>query len=120
MSPIAPSMPLEHAAHVSHEARPVKSLACDAIEDGAHEVKRAVSESMQRGIERLEDIKDEGVHYVKRRPLKAIAMAAGVGLMGIPAAWITGRFGPVAGFFQPLDESERRDVRQPTPARLVP
>jgi ElaB/YqjD/DUF883 family membrane-anchored ribosome-binding protein len=81
-----------HAAHISHEARLVKSLACDAIEDGAHEAKRAVTKSVQRGIERLEDIKDEGVHYVKRQPLKAIAMAAGVGLMvGIAAAWITGR-----------------------------
>jgi ElaB/YqjD/DUF883 family membrane-anchored ribosome-binding protein len=83
----------QHAAHVSHEARLVKSLADDAIEDGAHEAKRAVKKSVQRGIERLEDIKDEGVHYVKRQPLKAIAMAAGVGLMvGMAAVWITGRF----------------------------
>jgi ElaB/YqjD/DUF883 family membrane-anchored ribosome-binding protein len=82
-----------HAAHISHEARLVKSLACDAIEDGAHEAKRAVKKSVQRGIERLEDIKDESVHYVKRQPLKAIAMAAGVGLMvGMAAVWITGRF----------------------------
>jgi ElaB/YqjD/DUF883 family membrane-anchored ribosome-binding protein len=83
-----------HAAHMSHEARLVKSLACDAIEDGAHEATRAVEKSVQRGIERLEDIKDEGVHYVKRQPLKAIAMAAGLGLIvGMAAAWITGRFG---------------------------
>ena len=84
---------VQHAAHVSHEARLVKSLACDAIEDSAHEAKRAVTKSVQRGIERLEDIKDEGVHYVKRQPLKAIAMAAGLGLIvGMAAAWITGRF----------------------------
>jgi ElaB/YqjD/DUF883 family membrane-anchored ribosome-binding protein len=83
-----------HAAHISHEARLVKSLACDAIEDGAHEAKRAVKKSVQHGIERLEDIKDDGVHYVKRQPLKAIAIAAGVGLMvGMAAGWITGRFG---------------------------
>ncbi len=82
-----------HAAHLSHEARLVKSLTCDAIEDSAHEGIRAVKKSVQRGIETLEDIKDEGVHYVKRQPLKAIAMAAGVGLMvGMAAAWITGRF----------------------------
>ena len=78
---------------MSHEARLVKSLACDAIEDGAHEAKRAVRKSVQRGIETLEDIKDDGVHYVKRQPLKAMAMAAGVGLMvGLAAAWIAGRF----------------------------
>ena len=51
---------VQHAAHVSHEARLVKSLAYDAIEDGAHEAKRAVKKSVQRGIERLEDIKDAG------------------------------------------------------------
>ena len=84
---------VQHAAHASHEARLVKSLAYDAVEDGAHEARRAVEKSVQRGIERLEDIKDEGVHYVKRQPLKAIAIAAGVGLMvGMAAAWVAGRF----------------------------
>jgi ElaB/YqjD/DUF883 family membrane-anchored ribosome-binding protein len=84
---------VQHAAHVSHEARLVKSLAYDAIEDGAHKAKRAVDKSVQRGIEKLEDIKDESVHYVKHEPLKAMAMAAGVGLMvGMATAWITGRF----------------------------
>jgi ElaB/YqjD/DUF883 family membrane-anchored ribosome-binding protein len=83
---------VQHAAHLSHEARLVKSLAYDAIEDGAHEAKRATKKSVQRSIERLEDIKDEGVHYVKRQPLKAIAMAALVGLMvGMAGAWIIGR-----------------------------
>lgn len=89
---------VRHAAHVSHEARLIKSLACDAIEDGAHEAKRAVKKSVQRGIERLEDVKDESVHYVKRQPLKSIAIAAGVGLMvGIGAAWIAGQFRQQAG-----------------------
>lgn len=84
---------VRHAAHISHEARLVKSVACDAIEDGTHEARRAVKKSVQRGIDRLEDIKDESVHYVKRQPLKAIAMAAGVGLMvGVAAAWIIGHF----------------------------
>ena len=84
---------VQHAAHVSREARLVKSLAYDAIKDGAHEAERAVKRSVQRGIETLEDIKDEGVHSVKRQPLKALAMAAGVGLMvGMAAAWITRRF----------------------------
>jgi ElaB/YqjD/DUF883 family membrane-anchored ribosome-binding protein len=83
---------VRHASHISHEARLVKSVACDAIEDGAHEARRAVKKSVQRGIDRLEDIKDESVHYVKRQPLKAIAMAAGVGLMvGMAAVWITGQ-----------------------------
>ncbi len=69
-----------HAAHLSHEARMVKSLAEDAIEDGVHKAKRAVK-SVRRGIERLQDIKDGATYYVKRRPLKIIAVAAGLGLV---------------------------------------
>lgn len=81
-----------HAAHISHEARLVKSLARDAFEEGAHVATRAVK-SVQRDVERLEDMKDEGVHYVKRQPLKAVAMAAGVGLMvGLVTGWIAGGF----------------------------
>jgi hypothetical protein len=37
---------VQHAAHVSHEARLIKSLAYDAIEDGAHEAKRAVEKQV--------------------------------------------------------------------------
>jgi ElaB/YqjD/DUF883 family membrane-anchored ribosome-binding protein len=80
-----------HAAHFSHEARLVESLAHDAIEDGAHAAKRA-AKSVERGMERLEDIKDEGIHYVKRQPVKAIAIAAGLGLIvGMAAGWVCGR-----------------------------
>jgi ElaB/YqjD/DUF883 family membrane-anchored ribosome-binding protein len=79
------------AAHISHEVQLAKSLAEDAIEDGVHAAKRAVK-SARRGIERLEDIKDEGVHYVTRQPLKAVAMAAVIGLtVGMAAVWVTGR-----------------------------
>lgn len=77
------------AVHVSHEAHAVKSLAEDAIEDGVHATRRAV----RRGVERLEDIKDEGIHYVKRHPLKAVAMVAGVGFMvGLASGWVVARF----------------------------
>ena len=38
------------------------------------------------------DIVDEAVLRVRRQPLKAIVMAAGVGLtVGVVAAWITAR-----------------------------
>jgi ElaB/YqjD/DUF883 family membrane-anchored ribosome-binding protein len=78
-----------HAAHLSHEARAVKSLAEDAIEDGVHAARRAA----RRGIERLEDFKDEGVRHVKRQPLKTVAMAAGAGFMiGLASGWIAARF----------------------------
>ena len=78
-----------HAVHVSHEARAVKSLAEDAIEDGVHATRRAV----RRGIERLEDIKDDAIHCVKRQPLKTVAMVAGVGFMvGLASGWVAARF----------------------------
>ena len=70
----------------------VKSLAEDAIEDGVHAARRAVK-SVRRGIERLEDIRDEGIHRVRRHPLKALAVAAVAGLMlGVAAGWIARRF----------------------------
>jgi ElaB/YqjD/DUF883 family membrane-anchored ribosome-binding protein len=83
---------VQHAAHVSHDARLAKSMAYDAIEDGAYQARRAVKKSVQRGIATLEDIKEEAVHHVKRQPLMAIAMAAAVGLAaGMAAAWMTAR-----------------------------
>ena len=71
------------AGHLSHEARAVKSLAEDVIEDAVHSAKRAV----RRGSDKLEDIKDEGVRYVKRQPLTTVAIAAGVGfIVGLTTA----------------------------------
>jgi len=81
-----------HAVHVSHEAHAVKSLAEDEIEDGVRATRRAV----RRATERLENIKDEGIHYVKRQPLKTVAMVAGVGFMvGLAAGWVAARFSSV-------------------------
>ena len=80
-----------HAAHLSHEARMVRSMAEDAIEDGVHRATRAVK-SVRRGIEHLEDAKDDAVYFVKHRPLKTVGVAAGIGLaVGVMAGWIAGR-----------------------------
>lgn len=77
-----------HAAHLSHEARLLKSKAADAIEDSVYAAKRAVKE-MKRGVERVADLRDDAAHYVKRQPLKAIAIAASAGLVvGIVGGWI--------------------------------
>lgn len=78
-----------HAAHLSHEARAVKTLAEDAIEECVHAARRAV----RRTIAKLKDFKDESVHQVKRQPLKAISVAAGGGLvLGLVAGWMIVRF----------------------------
>ncbi len=83
-----------HAAHLSHEARMVKSLAEDAIEDGVHTARRAVK-SVHRGIERAQDIKDEAASYVKRRPLTTTVAVGLLGvIVGFTAGWIVTRGRP--------------------------
>ncbi len=80
-----------HVAHLSHEARMVRSMAEDAIEDGVHKARRAVK-TVRRGMERLQDIKDEAAYRVKHRPLTTIALAVGLGLLvGATAGLIVGR-----------------------------
>ena len=80
-------------AHLSHEARLLKSLATDAVEDGVHATKRAIT-SVKRGVEELADLKDEAVHRVKRQPLRALGIALGVGLVvGLAVTWIGRRPG---------------------------
>jgi ElaB/YqjD/DUF883 family membrane-anchored ribosome-binding protein len=80
------------AAHVSHEARMLKSVAEDAIEDGVHAAKRAMK-SVRRRVEELGDLKDEAAVRVKRQPLVSVGIAAGVGLMvGVALGWMGGRF----------------------------
>ena len=78
-------------AHLSHEAQLLKSLAADAIEDGVHAAKRAIK-SVERRVEGLGDRTDEVAYRVKRHPLTAVALAAGVGVvLGAAVGWICGR-----------------------------
>lgn len=82
-----------HAAELSHEARLVKSLASDAIDDGVHAAKRVIK-SVRRGVEELGNLRDEAVHRVKRQPLKAMGIALGVGLLlGLAVGWFGHRPG---------------------------
>jgi ElaB/YqjD/DUF883 family membrane-anchored ribosome-binding protein len=77
--------------HLSHEARRLGSLAADAAEDGVHAAKRAIK-SVERSIEELGDRKEEIAHRVKRQPLKAVALAVGVGLvLGMAFGWLRAR-----------------------------
>ena len=79
---------VRQAAHFSHEARLMKSMARDAGEEGVHAAKRAMRQ-VKRGFETLEDMKDDAAHYVKRQPFKAVGIAAGVGLLaGVVFGWI--------------------------------
>ena len=81
------------SAHLSHEARLLKSLAVDAVEDGVYATKRAMT-SLKRSVEELADFKDEAVHRVKRQPLRTMGIALGSGLvLGLAAGWIGRRLG---------------------------
>ena len=62
---------VQHAAHMSHEARLVKSLAYDAIEDGAHEAKRAVKKI---GATRY---REAGRHQRRGCPLREASASEG-------------------------------------------
>jgi ElaB/YqjD/DUF883 family membrane-anchored ribosome-binding protein len=79
------------AAHVSHEVRLAKSVARDTIEDGVYAAKRAFKR-VQRGVQTMEDVKDETARYVKRQPFMAVGIATGVGvLIGACVGWFGAR-----------------------------
>lgn len=76
---------LANATHLSHEVRLVKSMATDAVEDAT----RAAKRTLKRRREDAADFKDEIIHRVKRQPVRAITLAAGVGaLVGIAVGWL--------------------------------
>jgi ElaB/YqjD/DUF883 family membrane-anchored ribosome-binding protein len=79
------------AAHLSHEARLLKSVAEDAIEDGIHAAKRGVKQ-VQRRVEDLADLKDDAIRAVKRQPVAAVAASFGVGIaLGAAFGWLAAR-----------------------------
>jgi ElaB/YqjD/DUF883 family membrane-anchored ribosome-binding protein len=82
---------LRHATHMSHEARLLKSMASDAVEDGVYAARRAVK-NVQRRLHDAGDLRDTAVYKVKRNPLGALGVAFGAGLLfGTVAGWLLGR-----------------------------
>lgn len=73
------------AAHLSHEARLLKSMAADAVEDGVHAAKR----SYKIAVRRLEDATDQAAANIRKQPFKAVGVALGAGLLlGVAGAWL--------------------------------
>jgi ElaB/YqjD/DUF883 family membrane-anchored ribosome-binding protein len=84
---------IRHGAHLAHEARLMKSMARDAGEEGVHAAKCAIKR-MRRGIETLEDVRDDAARYLKHQPFKAIGVAGSAGLLiGVAVGWIGARVG---------------------------
>jgi len=77
------------AAHVAHEARVIKTIAADAVEDGVHATKRA----MTRGARELEAFRETATYRIKKAPFLAVAIAAGAGLL---VGTVCGRWGRCA------------------------
>ncbi len=76
---------VKQAAHLAHEARLLKSLAEDAVEDGVYAARRAAKRA-QRG---LADLRDEAVYRVKREPIKAMSVVLAVGVLaGVVCGWL--------------------------------
>jgi hypothetical protein len=79
-------------AHFSERAESVKSIAQEAIEEGIHAGKRAMKR-VRRGVDRLEDVKEEAARRIKRQPFPAAGVFLGAGLLlGVAVGWMTGRF----------------------------
>jgi hypothetical protein len=66
---------LRGAAHLSHEARLLKTLATDAAEDAVHSAQRTIKRGRQTAL----DARDEAIYRVKREPIKAMAWVFGAG-----------------------------------------
>jgi len=76
---------VRQAAHVAHEARLLKTLATDAMEDGVHAAKRAITRRMHD----LDDLRESAAYRVKRAPLLAVGLAAAGGvLVGVALGWL--------------------------------
>ena len=66
---------LRQAAHLSHEARVLKTLATDAAEDAVHTAQRTIKRARQTAL----DARDDLTYRVKREPFKALAWVFGAG-----------------------------------------
>jgi ElaB/YqjD/DUF883 family membrane-anchored ribosome-binding protein len=78
---------VRRVAHASHETQLLKTVAEDALEDGAYAARRAIKNVRHR-LDDLGDLRDEAARCVKRQPLVAVGVAFGAGVaIGVIAAW---------------------------------
>jgi ElaB/YqjD/DUF883 family membrane-anchored ribosome-binding protein len=68
---------VRQVAHVAHEARLLKTLASDAVEDAVHASRRAA----RHGIQNLEDLRDSAAYAIKRAPLVTVGLAFAAGIV---------------------------------------
>ena len=77
-------------AHVAHEAKLLKTLAADTVEDTAYQARRAARSARRH----VEDIQENVAHRVRRHPIAGVGLALGAGLLlGVAAGWGLARMG---------------------------
>ncbi len=82
---------VRHAAHLAHEARLLKTVTADAVEDGVYAARRALK-TARRWTDRAWDLRDEAGYRIKRQPFKFVCLALGVGVqLGLVLAWAGSR-----------------------------
>jgi len=82
---------VRHVAHASHEARLLKTIAADAVEDGVYAAKRVVK-TARRWTRSTTDLRDEAAYRIKREPFKFVGLALGVGIqLGLILGWVSRR-----------------------------
>ena len=79
---------VRQVAHTSHKARMFQSMAEDALETGVHAARR----SLRRRLREIEDLSDDAIRRIRRRPLAAVGVAVALGAaLGVLVASITRR-----------------------------
>jgi ElaB/YqjD/DUF883 family membrane-anchored ribosome-binding protein len=79
---------VHHAAHASHEAHLLKTMAADAVEDGVYATKRAFK-TARRWTHAAVDVRDEAAYRIKREPFTFVGLALGVGIqLGLILGWV--------------------------------
>ena len=77
------------AAHVAHEARVLKTMAADAVEDAVHAASRAAT----RTGPDIDKWRETAAYRIRKAPFLALAVAAGAGLL---VGAVCARRGPCA------------------------
>jgi ElaB/YqjD/DUF883 family membrane-anchored ribosome-binding protein len=79
---------VRQGAHAAHEAQLFRSMARDAVESRIHAARLGV----KRGARRVEDLTDDAITFVRRRPIQSVGAGFGVGLgIGLVVAFFARR-----------------------------
>ncbi len=82
---------VRQAEHLAHEARRLKAVAAETVQDGVRATKRAIT----HGLHDLDDLRDAAAYRVKKAPLMAVGLAFGVGiLLGVVVGQVTRKAAP--------------------------